>query len=123
MKSILGWIAVYTLGAAALPVLGSAQEARPGGYAPASETETNVVEAAAFAIKAQEKSMGERDAKPVKLALIKIASVQKQVVAGLNYRLQLKVNLNGQEKEAEAVVWWQAWRKPDPYQLTSWIWK
>jgi hypothetical protein len=33
------------------------------------------------------------------------------------------VKLDDTEKEAEAVVWWQAWRKPDPYQLTSWIWK
>jgi hypothetical protein len=30
--------------------------------------------------------------------------------------------LDGREKQAEAIVWWQAWRNPDPYQLTSWKW-
>jgi hypothetical protein len=41
----------------------------------------------------------------------------------MNYRLRLKVKVNGREKEGEAVVWWQAWRTPQPYQLTSWQWK
>jgi hypothetical protein len=27
--------------------------------------------------------------------------------------------VNGTEKEAEAVVWWQAWNKQEPYKLTS----
>jgi len=40
----------------------------------------------------------------------------------LNYRLTLRVTIDAHEKEAEAVVWWQAWRKPDPYQLKSWMW-
>jgi hypothetical protein len=33
------------------------------------------------------------------------------------------VKHDGVEKTADAVVWWQAWRKPDPYQLTSWTWR
>jgi hypothetical protein len=41
----------------------------------------------------------------------------------MNYRLRIKVKLDGREKDAEAVVWWQAWKRPEPYQLTSWIWK
>jgi hypothetical protein len=55
--------------------------------------------------------------------LVRILGAEQQVVAGLNYRLQLRVTLDGEEKTAEALVWWQAWRKPEPYQLTSWTWR
>ena len=58
-----------------------------------------------------------------KLELVTILGAEKQVVAGMNYRLQLRVNLNGQEKIATATVCWQAWRKPAPYELTAWSWK
>lgn len=60
---------------------------------------------------------------PTKLELVKILGAEEQVVAGMNYRLTLKVTVNGTEKQAEAVVWWQAWRKPAPYELTSWKWE
>jgi hypothetical protein len=40
----------------------------------------------------------------------------------MKFRLRLKVKHDGREKLAEAVVWWQAWRKPDPHELTSWRW-
>jgi hypothetical protein len=33
-----------------------------------------------------------------------------------------QIKMNGREKQAEAVVGWQAWRKPDPYQLILWKW-
>ena len=83
-----------------------------------------VVAAAAFAIKAQQNAMLEKkDLESPKLKLVTILQAEQQVVAGTNYRLKLKVKLNGKEKSAEAIVWWQAWRKPDPYQLTSWTWK
>jgi hypothetical protein len=96
----------------------------PGGFSRASVTKKELVNAASFAIKAEEKAL--RNAKgdqPVKLELVKIAGAEEQVVAGINYRLNLSVKLNGKEKNAETTVWWQAWRRPDPYQLTSWDWK
>jgi hypothetical protein len=65
-------------------------------------------------------SAGDRE--EVKLELSKILGAEQQVVAGMNYRLKLRVRVNGNEKQAEAIVWWQSWRKPDPYQLTSWKW-
>ena len=107
-----------------LAIDGLAQQSLPGGHSEVSVTNKEVVVAAAFAIEAEEKAMqGEKDAKAAKLELVEILSASQQVVAGINYRLKLKVMLNGKEKEAEAVVWWQAWREPDPYQLTSWTWK
>ena len=83
-----------------------------------------MVAAANFAIKAQQKVMQSKiDGKPAKLELVAIAGAEQQVVAGMNYKLHLQVKVNGQEKAADAVVWWQAWRKPAPYELTSWDWK
>ncbi len=104
-------------------VAGCAQEPTPGGFAKASVTEEDVVAATAFAIKTQEKTMQDpKGGQPTKLELVRILGAEEQVVAGVNYQLKLKVKVNGKEKRAEAVVWWQAWREPDPYQLTSWKW-
>jgi hypothetical protein len=117
-------LAAVLFSTAASPRTGLAQPAPAGGYAKASVTHKEVVAAAAFAIKAQRKAMQEKKETALpKLELVKILHAEQQVVAGINYRLKLKVTLNGKEKTAEAVVWWQAWRKPDPYQLTSWTWK
>lgn len=94
-----------------------------GGFAKSSVTEKEVQDAAAYAIEAQAKTMhGQRDGRSTKLELIKILAAEKQVVAGMNYRLKLQVKVNGKDKLADAVVWWQAWRKPNPYELTSWKW-
>lgn len=101
-----------------------AQHPRLGGYVTAPVTQREVVEAAAFAIKAQQEAMQEaKGGQPTSLELVKILSAEVQVVAGMNYRLKLQVQVNGMEKQAEAVVWWQSWRKPHPYELTSWTWR
>jgi hypothetical protein len=100
-----------------------AQDPIPGGYSPTAVTE-EVIDAAAFAVKVQQKAMqNPQRGLPAKLELVDIVGAEQQVVAGMNYRLRIKVKLDGREKDAEAVVWWQAWKRPEPYQLTSWIWK
>jgi hypothetical protein len=94
-----------------------------GGYAKASVTKKEVQDAAAYAIKAQAKMMqSQKDGRQSSLELLKILSAEEQVVAGMNYRIKLQVKVNGKNKKADVVVWWQAWRKPEPYQLTSWKW-
>lgn len=106
-----------------LVATGLAERVLVGGYAKASVSDKEVVEAANFAVKAQQAAMqNAKDAKPAKLELVKILDAEQQVVAGMNYRMKLKVKVDGKERQAEAVVWWQAWRKPDPYQLTTWKW-
>lgn len=95
-----------------------------GGFASAPTGDAAVVEAAAFAVQAQRRLLREASAgKAVDLKLIAIVAAQQQVVAGMNYKLVLRVRLNGHEKRAEATVWRQAWRKPEPCRLTSWIWR
>jgi len=100
----------------------SAPQSTPGAYAAASVTDPNVQAAARFAIDAEQQALlkaGESGT----LDLVAILGAEQQVVAGINYRLRLRVRRNGQAQDAEALVWWQAWRKPDPYQLTSWQWQ
>jgi hypothetical protein len=63
-----------------------------------------------------------KSGKTYKLELVRILSAERQNVAGKNYKLKLRVKLNGEVKEAEAVVWWQSWRKPEPYYLSVWRW-
>lgn len=116
-----------------IPAVNNSSDRKVGGFAVVSTTEREVKSAAAFAVKAQQtalrkESVGLDDPKakpqPIpRLALVRIVAAEHQVVAGMNYRLQLRVTLDGEEKTAEALVWWQAWRKPEPYQLTSWTWK
>ena len=94
-----------------------------GGYSPVPVSNKDVIAAAEFAVTAQEKAMnGLKDSTPSKLTLVELLSAQQQVVAGMNFRMKLKVKVGGVEKQAEAVVWWQAWRKQDPYRLTRWTW-
>jgi hypothetical protein len=117
-------LAALLLSSAACQITSLAQHNTPGGYTTASVTNNEVVAAANFAIKAQQSTVQEKkDLDPPNLELVKILQAEQQVVAGANYRLKLKVKLNGKTTTAEAIVWWQAWRKPDPYQLTSWTWQ
>ncbi len=90
-----------------------------GGYADASVTDNDVIQAAQFAISSQSRAMEQ----PGKLQLLKILRAEQQVVAGTNYRLTFSVMEAGdRQRTAEAIVWWQPWR-PNPYELTSWTWK
>jgi len=95
-----------------------------GGYSAIAVTNKEVIDAAAFAVKIQQKVMQHQQGEPpAKLELTAIEGAEQQVVAGMNYRLRLKVKVDGVEKDAEAVVWRQPWRKPAPHQLASWNWK
>ncbi|GFE56217.1 cystatin domain-containing protein [Geobacter sp. AOG1] len=101
-----------------------AQHPMVGGYTALAVTNKEVTDAAVFAVKIQQKVMQRPEGEPpAKLELTAIVEAEQQVVAGMNYRLRLKVKVDGVEKDAEAVVWWQPWRKPEPYQLTSWNWQ
>lgn len=96
---------------------------RVGAFGPASTNSKEVVQAAEFAVAAQEKVIRAATGdSSVRLRLVRVDAAEQQVVAGLNYRLRLTVALNDEQKPAQAVVWWQAWRAPDPYQLTAWTW-
>ena len=100
----------------------SAPRSMPGGYAAVPVNQSDVTQAAAFAVEAERQAL-KAAGQPALLELMNVLTAEQQVVAGVNYRLSLKVKRNGQEQVADAVVWWQAWRQPDPYRLTSWAWR
>ncbi|MEI6073023.1 MAG: cystatin domain-containing protein [Verrucomicrobiae bacterium] len=86
------------------------QSALCGGYSPA-EIDSEVRTVAEFAVKTQSEST-ERA-----LKLIKILKVERQVVAGLNFRLEIEVADGSKHLKARAVVW----KKLDgSFALTSW---
>lgn len=123
MKHQIACIAALLLtGLGPMACLG--QRPVPGGPSSASVTSKEVRTAAAFAIETQQKALQQTgDPAGTKLELVAILKAEQQVVAGMKYRLLLRVKLNGTEKKAGAIVWWQAWRKPDPYRLKAWTWE
>ena len=110
-----------------VPMVHAADATAPavvGGFAPASPKDKQVKAAAAAAVKTETLVLHEdRLTRKSTLKLVSIESAEQQVVAGINYRLRLKVKLDGQVRGAEAVVWLQSWRKPEPYRLTAWSWR
>jgi len=88
------------------------QDPIPGGYSKAGVKEDEVVKAAKFAIKEQAKK---DKGGPYKLE--QIVSAQRQVVAGINYKLELKVQQKGKSQLVNAVIW----KKLDgKHELTEW---
>ena len=80
-----------------------------GGYSPAPVNDPQVQAAAKFAVRSHDPQ----------LKLIGVAQAQQQVVAGQNFRLTLKVEDQGANRVADAVVWLKLDGKHD---LTSWQW-
>ncbi len=120
-------VARLTAAALALLAVGCAASDRPdppmpGAYAVVPATDAGVLAAAAHAIDAQREAMrAAGDTAPIEL--VRVHEARRQVVAGVNYRLEMTVRRAGAERAASAEVWWQAWRQPDPYRLTRWTWR
>lgn len=86
---------------------------RPGSYQVTEAGKQGVQAAAAFAVAQQSKNEGN------KLELKKVSQAQQQVVAGMNYQLQLQVIRKGKEATAKATVF----RGLDShFELKSWQW-
>jgi len=96
----------------ALAWVGFAEENVPGGYSAIALTE-DVKTAAEFAVQEQSK----REAAPVKLN--NIFKAEKQIVAGVNYRLDILVKEGRAVRGAKVVVFRDL---KSHYKLTSWKW-
>ena len=91
-------MAIFIFGAVAVEARVSAQIA--GGYSSLSVKSKDARDAAAFAIKTQSATSSK------KIVLVKILKAEKQVVAGLNYRICLLVRESkGRSKSITAVVY------------------
>ncbi|HEX8915896.1 MAG TPA: cystatin domain-containing protein [Humisphaera sp.] len=95
----------------------AAAPAVPGGQNEAAADDPAVVAAANFAVEAQQKALAAEGRKET-LTLVKVVSARKQVVAGMNYFLTLRVKLGDQERTATATVYERAWEKK--ITLTKW---
>lgn len=86
----------------------------PGSYRRIATNEKEVRKAAKYAVKQEQRKSEKR------YSLRNIVSAERQVVAGLNYRLCLNLKSDGEEKTAEAVIYKNLQQQ---YALTSWEWK
>jgi hypothetical protein len=82
-----------------------------GNYRAASTSDPEVLAAARFAARAEGRRRG------VPVTLISVEGAERQVVAGANYRLRLKVRAAGALQRVDAVVYQDLKRQ---YSLTSW---
>lgn len=113
---VLAGFCAYDASCATAPIV--------GGYTKASVMAKDVRAAARFAIETRSSAIQQpEDQQRASLKLIRVVAAETQVVAGTNYRLTLSVTEAGARKTAIATVWWQPWRSPSPYELTSWQWK
>jgi hypothetical protein len=110
-KSLLAALAAAML--CVVFVNASARQTPPlaGGYSDASVRESRVVEAARFAVREESSREGRR------VSLVAVRRAEKQVVAGLNYRLRLSVRAGGRARDVTAVVYRNL---KGAYSLTSW---
>lgn len=93
-------------------VVPAQQDTIAGGYSETSVTDPEVLSAARFAVRRQGQKM-----RSSRLSLIAIRRAEVQVVAGLNYRLSLRVKANGAVQDVTAVVYKNLQRR---YALSSW---
>lgn len=78
-----------------------AQQPTPiaGGYQGIAKTDFEVKSAARFAVKKEQRKEHSH------ISLVSIEYAEKQVVAGTNYRLCIKVRINGRTQDVVAVVY------------------
>jgi Aspartic acid proteinase inhibitor len=108
-RLMLGFIGLYLLIGGLFTL--SAQQI-VGNYRKISKSDTEVVAAAKFAVKQEKRKKGNSG-----LALISVERAASQVVAGRNYKICMKVKMNGKTENATAVVFLNL---KDKFSLTSW---
>ena len=124
MRNAAGSMLAVPVLAALMIAPTAATEPPAGGWEKVAVTNRDVIAAAEFAVAAHaSETTVPDDGGGAAVELVDILAAEQQIVAGVNYRLLLSVTRDGKPEVAQAVVWWQAWRNPDPYQLTSWTWK
>ena len=86
----------------------------PGGWSSVAVDDARVKVAAQHAVAAQAATDG------TELKLVAVEDAQRQVVAGINYKLKLSVKKGDRQKRANATVWGKL---DGTYELTAWSWE
>ncbi|MBI3653118.1 MAG: hypothetical protein HY231_18985 [Acidobacteria bacterium] len=84
---------------------------RTGGYKEAANDDPEVVAAAEFAVAEQGRTQ------EAAITLVSVEQAETQVVAGINYRLCLKIAVDDETKDVKVVVYRNLQKA---YSLTSW---
>ena len=85
----------------------------PGGYRLVPNDDSESMAAAKFAVREEGQKLGKT------VVFTSMVYAQKQVASGTNYKLCMKVKVNGTSKRAETVVNRDLQKR---YTLTSWKW-
>jgi hypothetical protein len=85
----------------------------PGAYRLVSNDDPEATSAAKFAVREKGQKLDKT------MVLTSIVYAQRQVVSGMNYKLCLKVKVEGTSKRVETVVYRNLQKQ---YSLTSWKW-
>lgn len=85
----------------------------PGGYRLVSNDDSEALAAAKFAVRERGQKLGRT------IVLATMVYAQRQLVSGTNYKLCMKVKVDGTSKRAETVVHRNLQKQ---YTLTSWKW-
>jgi hypothetical protein len=85
----------------------------PGRYRLVPNDDSESVAAARFAVREEGQKLGKS------ITLTSVVYAQKQVASGTNFKLCIKMKVNGTSKRAETVVNRDLQKK---YSLTSWRW-
>jgi hypothetical protein len=104
-KIISGALAVFALAGCMSTPSVAAPPMMVGGYAPTEVTNPNVINAANFAVSSEQQTLTQVFNRPVSIKLLRIDQATQQVVAGINYKMQLSLIINGEQKQATAVVY------------------
>jgi hypothetical protein len=105
-----------SLGIALLTTLAIAQQ-MTGGFSNADLKNPEVITAAKFALETKNSSMNRTGARAY--TLLEIEKAQVQVVAGLNYRVCIKIKLGSILRTADALVYKNLQNQQS---LSSWTW-
>ena len=85
----------------------------PGGYRLVPNDDSESISAAKFAVREEGQKLGKT------IVFTSLVYAQRQVGSGTNYKLCMKMKVNGTSKRAETVVNRDAQKQ---YTLTSWRW-
>jgi len=85
----------------------------PGAYRLVPNDDSESLAAAKFAVQEEGQKLGKT------VVFTSMVYAQRQVVSGTNYKLCLKVKVNGTSKRAETVVYRDLQKQ---FKLTSWKW-
>jgi hypothetical protein len=108
LPAVMVFLAFYlTIGGA----LGSTAQQQTGGYQEAPKDDPAVVSAAKFAVSDQQTKQGGT------VSLVSIKRAETELISGINYRLCLKVKVNGKSQTVTAIV---NKTLDDRQTLTSW---